>query len=85
MQQRPVEVVHDPAQQRVPGRIEIWSEDPQTAIDDDGHGDEDERREEDASCETCHWRASSSQAGWGVATARATQLSNGTNVIAAHP
>jgi hypothetical protein len=53
--QRAVEVVHDPGGQRVAGRIEIWSEDPQAAEHDDGHGEQHDRGEGDASCETSHW------------------------------
>jgi hypothetical protein len=55
VQQSAVEVVRDPAHQRVAG-IEIRPQDPQPAVDDDGNGNEDERGEQDASYETSHWR-----------------------------
>jgi hypothetical protein len=54
VQQSAVEVVHDPAKQRVAG-IEIRPQDPQPAVDDDGNGNQDERGEGEASCETLHW------------------------------
>ena len=38
------------------GRIEIRPQDPQPTVDDDGHGNQDDRGERDASCETSHWR-----------------------------
>ncbi len=54
VQQRSIDVMHDPAQQRVAG-MEIRPEDPQAAVEDHGHGDEDDRRDQDASCESAHW------------------------------
>ena len=52
--QRALEVVHDPGRQRVAGRVEIRPQDPQAAEDDDRHGEQHDRGEGDASCETSH-------------------------------